>query len=182
MRIIAGTYKGRRLKKPSKNISPTKDNVKETIFNVLRKKIKDAIVLDLFSGSGALGLEAFSRGAKKVILVDKEVATINKNLHALSLNSNRNIEVFKQDAFYFIRKLSKRTLKFDLIFLDPPYYKDMAKKCLHILSGYDILHSDCLIIVEYESQDKLPQLIGRLRLLRNFNFGQTSVSIYQKES
>lgn len=182
MRIIAGLYKGRKLKRPPYNISPTKDNIKETIFNILRNKTKDALVLDLFSGSGALGFEALSRGAKKVILVDKIIVTINKNLFILNLNSNKNIDVFKQDAFYFIKKMSKKGLKFNLIFLDPPYYKSMAKKSLHMLSSYDILHPGGWVIAEYHRHDNLPQVIGKLEVIRNFHIGQTSVSIYQKRS
>lgn len=180
MRIISGKYKSRRLKKPPDRVSPTKDNVKETIFNILKGKVEGANVLDLFSGSGSLALEALSREAEKIFIVDRDISTINKNLEALSLLSEKNVKVYRQDAFSFIRGAKNKVLKFSIIFLDPPYYKDMAKKCLHMLSRYDILHPNGIIIAEHESQAKLPQLIGILRLIRTHKAGNTTVSFYKK--
>ena len=181
MRIIAGTLKGRRLKVSSKRISPTKDVVKESLFNILKGVIKGSLVLDLFSGSGSLGIEAFSRGAQKVALVDREISDIKKNIAALALEGNGRIEIHKKDAFRYIRKYSKEDVKFDIIFSDPPYDADIAKKCLLMLSDYDILGHDGLVIVEHKSSDKLPRLIGMFELTRRYQAGKTPVSFYKKE-
>ena len=181
MRIIAGTLKGRRLKVSSKRINPTKDIVKESLFNILKGRVNGSLVLDLFSGSGSLGIEAFSRGAQKVTLVDREISDIKKNIAALALEGSSHIEVHKKDVFRYIKKYSKKSVKFDIIFLDPPYDADIAKKCLLILSDYAILEHDGLIIVEHKSSDKLPRLIGMFELTRRYRAGKTSVSFYKKE-
>ncbi|MCK5305651.1 MAG: 16S rRNA (guanine(966)-N(2))-methyltransferase RsmD [Candidatus Omnitrophica bacterium] len=181
MRIIAGTLKNRRLKVSSKRISPTKDIVKESLFNILKDRIKGSLVLDLFSGSGSLGLEALSRGAQKVTMVDREISDIKKNIAALAIEDSGRIEIHRKDVFRYIKKYSKKSVKFDIIFVDPPYDADIAKKCLIILSDYAILCHDGLIIVEHKSSDKLSRLIGIFELTRRYQAGKTSVSFYKKE-
>ena len=180
MRIISGKFKSRKLKAP-KDIKPTKDSVKETIFNIIGGRIKNTVVLDLFAGSGTLGLEALSRGADRLYLVDKNIKVIKENIENLSNNLYENIEIFREDAFSFIQEAKKKGLKFSFIFADPPYYQGLAKKCLHKIYKYDILQSNGLIIIEHEKRSNLPQHIGRFELMRIISAGITQVSFYKKE-
>ena len=180
MRIISGKFKSRKLKAP-KDIKPTKDSVKETIFNIIGDRIKNAVVLDLFAGSGTLGLEALSRGAYRLYLVDRNIKAIKKNIETLSSNLYENIEIFKRDAFSFIQRAKKKGLEFSFIFADPPYYQGLAKKCLHKIYKYDILQSNGFIIIEHERMTNLPQTIGRFELMRIISAGITQVSFYKKE-
>jgi 16S rRNA (guanine966-N2)-methyltransferase len=121
MRVIAGTHRGRPLKAPpGANTRPTSDRVRESLFSILGDRVQDARVLDLFAGSGALGLEALSRGAASVAFVDDDraaIAAVEANLTALKSGA----EVRRTDALRFLRTASQTGAQYDLIFLDPPY-------------------------------------------------------------
>jgi 16S rRNA (guanine966-N2)-methyltransferase len=180
MRIIAGKYKGRKLKKPPDEVRPTKDSLRETIFNILKETVADSVVLDLFSGSGALAIEALSRGAESITIVDKKITIIRKNLEALSIKADEKVKLFKADALFFIKKAGREARKYSLIFIDPPYHKNMAKKCLQRIAEYDILQANGLIVVEHSLKDQLPQVVGALKVIRTVKSGQTSVSFIKR--
>ena len=191
MRIIAGIYKGRRISM-LKGIRPTKDNVKEALFNVLNTRISGAHVLDLFAGSGALGIEALSRSAKEIVFVDNSkmcTDVIYDNITKLSPEGLAvSIRIITKDAYASIRLLCEEGKKFDVIFIDPPYYKDREhnshcrnriRKCLKYISIYDILCHSGLVVVEHFKKDIVPENTERLTLSRQLNYGDTTISIYK---
>lgn len=149
MRIIAGKYKSRKLVfKKSILLRPTQDRVKETIFNIISNKLENSICLDLFAGSGSLGFEAVSRGAKKVDLVDTNVEFLYKNLE--SINSDKSAKIFKKNALSYIKSTEQL---FDIIFLDPPWTKsDLFEHSLKAIFEFDILNSNGIIICEHPKE------------------------------
>ncbi|RAP29842.1 16S rRNA (guanine(966)-N(2))-methyltransferase RsmD [Candidatus Marinamargulisbacteria bacterium SCGC AG-343-D04] len=146
MRIIAGKYKGRTLDyKGSKDCRPTKDRIKEALFSVLNDRCEGATCLDLFAGSGSLGLEALSRGAEYVEFVDLDIDLVSKNIKRIK--DELSVDVHKCEASRFIEKSKK---KYDIIFLDPPWTKeDFFSSSLKAIFEFDILKKDGWIICEH---------------------------------
>ncbi len=148
MRVVAGAHKGRQLKAvPGKTARPTTDKVKEAIFQILGPYFQNGVCLDLFAGSGALGIEALSRGMEKGIFVDKHpkaIHTIHENIRLLHLEDN--VEIFRTEAFRAMNASVKRGLRFDLILLDPPYYKINYMKLLNEVVKLDLLQTNGLIL------------------------------------
>lgn len=204
MRIIAGQFKGLTLKMP-KGIRPTSDKVREALFDILGQRVVGVGVLDLFAGSGALGLEAISRGAKKIVFVDnnpKCIKMIEQNITGLQLIPNvvtsgetlRDAEetlrsktsfgtaynLYCLDVFKAIKLFAQEKQQFDLILLDPPYYKDLAKKSLISIEQNDILTRNVLVVAEHYKKDKLPEEIGQLTLAKIKSYGDTLVSFYRR--
>lgn len=187
MKIIAGTLKGRNFYMPA-GIRPTQDLVRKAIFDTIGNDLAGFSFLDLFSGSGALGLEAISRGAKKVIFVEKNMLcanTINENLKTLGIDYHDYSEyayfVMNADAFVAAKDLNRRKEKFDIIFADPPYGADLAKKILKDLVGYDIVHPNSLIIMQHDKHEILPESLGRFLRVRERKYGTSRISIYKSE-
>lgn len=151
MRIVAGRYRGKRLFAPSDDtVRPTTDRIKETLFNILQHDVPDAAVLDLFCGSGALGIECLSRGAKEVVFVDKHrdsVALTNENLKGIE----GNYKVITGDFLTVLRTLHR---KFDLIFLDPPYAGNLGELAIEAICDLDILNKNGIIVFEHGSEKK----------------------------
>ena len=182
MRIIGGKYKRRQIEVLSNGVSPTKDSLRESIFNILMSKIEGALVLDLYAGSGAFGIEAISRNAKEVSMVDVNTASLHENAQILDKDDRSKAQILKQDALEFIKKAYKMGLKYDLIFLDPPYHKGLVKKSLHLLLDCDILQRDGLIIAEYEKKALVNLDIKEYIDIRQIKAGKTSVSFFKKET
>jgi 16S rRNA (guanine(966)-N(2))-methyltransferase RsmD len=183
MRIISGKYRSRRILMPS-GIRPTKDKVREAVFNVLAGRIRDSLVLDMFAGSGAFGIEALSRGAASALFVDKSdecIKTIEKNLDILQIPIGQDAEVVKKDSFQAIKALHKEARKFDIIFLDPPYYRNMATKCLNNISIYDILAPSGFVIAEHFRKDVVPEEAQSLMMTRRLDYSDVAISIYKKK-
>lgn len=179
MRIISGKYKGRVIKMP-KDIRPTQDKVRKALFDILAD-ITGLSFLDLFAGSAAVGIEAASRDAEEVVFVENNkncVKIINDNFRSLG---GLNYRVIGSDAFAAIKELCGQRRRFDIIFLDPPYYKDMAKKTLQTLSAYDILAPVGFIIIQHFKKDILPEASGDLVLFRQARYGDSLLSFYRKE-
>lgn len=182
MRIIAGELKGLTLKMP-KGIRPTSDKVREALFDILGQSVMGADILDLFAGSGALGIEAWSRGSGKVIFVDnnpKCIKVIGENIAKLQI-SNQQLQIYCLDVFKAIKLFGQRSEKFDLILLDPPYYKDLAKKSLISIEQSDILARNALAVAEHYKKDKLEEEIGQLKLFKIKNYGDTTLSFYKNK-
>jgi 16S rRNA (guanine(966)-N(2))-methyltransferase RsmD len=178
MRITTGRYKGRQMKMPA-GIRPTQDKVRKALFDILGD-IQGLSFLELFAGSAAVGLEALSRGAGEVVFVEKDrecVRAIEENLAVIRLSG---YPVIRLDADRAIKELDKDGKKFDVIFLDPPYHQEMAKKTLQTLSSYDILSRTGLIIVQHFKKDNLPESLGDLALFRQSRYGDTILSFYRK--
>ncbi len=144
MRIISGKYRGRKLKEFELNTTkPTIDRVKEAIFNLIQFDVCDAVVLDLFSGTGALGIEAISRGAKKTYLIDnndKAIQIIKDN----TKNMTEDFEIVKSDYVSFLSK----KMKFDIVLLDPPYVTDYGMKAIQYIVENDMLNKGGIIVFE----------------------------------
>ncbi|HDD35241.1 MAG TPA: 16S rRNA (guanine(966)-N(2))-methyltransferase RsmD [Candidatus Desulfofervidus auxilii] len=175
MRVIAGKYKGYPLAAPAyRFIRPTTDRVKTAIFNILPHDIwESAVVLDLYAGTGNLGIEALSRGAKKVVFIDKSplaVKIIKKNLSKIGVKAN----VWKRDI---LKGLSFLNDKFSIIFMDPPYEKGYVEKTLLIIEKRkkEILEKEGLIVIEHSPKEKFA-LLG-FKLITCKHYGQTQVSI-----
>lgn len=178
MRIIAGIYKGRLIRMP-KGIRPTQDKVRKALFDILGD-IKGLSFLELFAGSGAVGIEALSRGVKKVVFVEKNpvcIKILKSNFTYLLLT---NYYLLPMDVDKAIERLSKDRARFDIIFLDPPYYKNFAKKTLLNISTYDILAPNGLIVIQHFKKDSLPDSVGDLLLFKHSGYGDTVLSFYRK--
>lgn len=145
MRIISGKYRGKILKEfELSTTKPTTDRVKESIFNLIQFKVAESIVLDLFSGTGALGIEAISRGAKKVYLTDSNpqaIKLIKENLKGI----DGDFVVQQTDYETFLNNIK---IKFDVVFLDPPYKTDFGIKAIELLISKNLLHENAIIIFE----------------------------------
>jgi len=178
MRIISGTSKGRKLVTlKSQSLRPTSDRVKESIFNILREEIEGGMVLDLFAGTGNLGIEALSRGAKKVIFVEKgrhALGLIQRNLAQFGLEEQS--EILPTDANRAIGILKQRGKTFDLIFMDPPYEKGLIEETLTKLSSHQIYHRDSILVIEHHRRELLPPIINRWNLIRQRQMGDTVIS------
>ena len=154
MRVISGSAKGVRLESlEGNNTRPTLDRVKEALFNILQNDVRDAYVLDLFSGSGALAIEALSRGAKFGVLCDKSneaIRIIGKNLQKAGLENKG--KVIKNDYLKALEGLSE--YKFDIIFIDPPYAGDIAVKAIDKIMELDLLSEDGIIVLETDDDKR----------------------------
>ena len=166
MRVISGTARGKKLNSlEGLETRPTLDRVKESIFNILQFNIKDTSVLDLFSGSGALAIEALSRGAKEAVLCDnssKAVQIINKNLEETKLIDKA--KVINSDYTEALNKLANENKKFDIIFLDPPYKSELALDSIEKILNLDLLKCDGIIIVETDDKNKIDEIKRNTKL------------------
>jgi len=182
MRIIGGKYRGRKIKQPkSKTVRPTKDRVREAVFNVIAEKVPDSRVLDLFAGSGAYALEALSRGAKEAVFVEKEQITagiIKENVRILEIEEPTKIIVRNVDKAMDL--LNRENRQFDLIFCDPPYNIDMIKKTLIMVNHYDILSHLGLMVIEHHRDENIPRYEGNVFICKQRTYGKTLISIFQK--
>jgi 16S rRNA (guanine(966)-N(2))-methyltransferase RsmD len=177
MRIVAGKFKSRRLSYPkSKTIRPTMDRVKEALFNVLGNDLTDMRVLDLYAGSGALGLEALSRGAASVVFVDSAspaIRAIKQNIEELDVAEN--VEVIKMRVFEVLDIFNRNKREFDLILIDPPYNTDLTKKTLMKIYGFDILARNGKLVIEHSAHDQLP-CAKHIEIVTHKKFGETHLS------
>lgn len=180
MRVIAGEYRGRKLDRiEGMDIRPTTDMVKESLFNILGEAVIDCNFLDLFGGTGAIGIEALSRGASHVVFIDsgiKSIKVLKGNLERL--NIKEGTEVFHTDYESAVNKLHKYNKQFDIIFIDPPYSIGIAQKALAAIDRNPILAESGLIVVEHDSKDDMPHRVGRLVLYRVKKYGNTGLSFY----
>lgn len=179
MRIIAGKSRGKKLKSPiGDKIRPTLDRVKENIFNIIGPKIRGSIVLDLFSGSGALGLEALSRGAGGVYFVDIDTSLTNENIALTNLVENSF--VIKNSAEEAIKSFYKKAIKFDYIFMDPPYLKGIVEKTLQQLEKYNIIQDEGIVIVEMDKSEEIPDILFGFAKIKEKIYSNTRISILKR--
>lgn len=181
MRVVSGDLKGRILKAvPGTTTRPTTDKVKESLFNMIGPYFTGGLGLDLFAGSGGLGIEALSRGLEKVIFVDREgkaIQIINENLKYCGLEEKA--EVYRNDAGRALKAIQKRGLSFNCIFLDPPYKKQQLVKLLEMIESETLIHEDGLIVCEHASDIQLPESVGRLTKTRNERYGIIAITLYK---
>ncbi|WP_425807218.1 16S rRNA (guanine(966)-N(2))-methyltransferase RsmD [Desulfitobacterium sp. Sab5] len=178
MRIIAGEMRGRRIKAVSgMDTRPTADKVKGAIFNVLREKVVDAKVLDLFAGTGNLAIEALSRGAREVILVEKAYSArkvIQENLENIG---QEQVQLLGMDAFEYLKQYSDQL--FDLIFLDPPYRRGLVDKALSLLSQPCWLTRSGVIVAETASDESL-RVLEPFEIRKTSEYGDTRIWYIQR--
>ena len=157
MRIIGGLMRGTKLYTlEGENTRPTLDRVKESLFNILNIRLQEAVVLDLFSGSGALGLESISRGAKKAVLCDASKAAYKIILSNVEKTKvNEKVKVYNIDYEKCLSMLANEKYKFDVIFLDPPYESEYYEKSLEKIYNLDLLADDATIILETDDRDRI---------------------------
>ena len=183
MRVISGKSRGLKLNAPKNNdVRPTTDRVKESLFNMINPYIIDSNILDLFAGTGSLGIESLSRGANKCIFVDNSKESINivKSNIKKARVEDESI-VLNLDFKSAINSLCLKKEKFDVIFMDPPYYKNMFMDALCSIDNNKLLKEDGIIVVEHDTKDKFPDNIGRLYKNRDKKYGNTTLTFYKLE-
>ncbi|BAB06309.1 16S rRNA (guanine(966)-N(2))-methyltransferase RsmD [Halalkalibacterium halodurans] len=183
MRVIAGEQKGLTLKAvPGHKTRPTTDKVKEAIFNMIGPFFDGGIGLDLYGGSGGLGIEALSRGVERMIFVDQQkraIETIKQNLSHCGLEGRA--EVYRNDAKRALQVLTKRGIVFAYVFLDPPYAKQTIKNDLAILANHGLLEEGGVVVCEHDRDTMLPDQIEYAVKHKEETYGDTMITIYKYE-
>lgn len=177
MRVITGTAKGRRLKTAEgREVRPTAEKVKEAMFSMVQFELEGAVVLDLFAGSGQLGIEALSRGAAKAYFADSSAASIalvRENLEHTGLSDRAEVSHMPNTAF--LRTAGER---FDLAFLDPPYEKGLIARSLPALT--ERMSEKGVILCEHERGCRLPGEVGGFRIEKTRDHGKTTITVYRR--
>lgn len=182
MRVISGSLRGRVLK--GHNIMgtrPTMDRVKESIFASIQDYLDESIILDLFAGSGNLGIEAISNGASEAYFVDNNkecIKVINGNIRDFGILNN--CITLKSDYKDAIKYFGSKNIKFNIIFVDPPYKYNIKNEILRLVINNDILYDNGIIVFEYQNEEAVDEDIS-FALLKNKKYGDKYVSIYQKQ-
>ncbi len=183
MRIVAGTAKGRALAGPkptSKHIRPTADRVRETLFNVLGQWLEGQSVLDLYAGTGALGLESLSRGAKKAVLVDSDreaLALCRTNTDTLGFGER--VEILAQPVERALETLGRRGDRFSLIFADPPYAARVVETVLEGVARSGVLEPGGSVVIEHDKREPAPESHAGFERVDQRRFGDTLVSLFR---
>lgn len=181
VRIIAGKARGHKLLSPATmETRPTLDRVKEAMFSSIQMRIPGAVVVDVFAGTGSLGLEAASRGAEKVYLVDKSPVTyplLKKNIENLKFNDF--CTSLNMDAYEALKKLNKQGVKFDIIFIDPPYCKEMIPEALKIVEENNMLKEDGIIVTKIDSIEEIYEGYNEIKISKSKKYGNTTVCYYK---
>ena len=178
MRVITGTARGRRLRTPENyDIRPTTDNVKESVFNIIQFDIEGRRVLDLFAGTGQLGIECLSRGAAEAVFIDENMAAVKivkENLKTCGFTA----AVLQQDALGYLRHCGR----FDLVFVDPPYDSGLYESVLETINSVDILSDGGIILCESRREKSLPDMRAPYRKKKEYNYGRVKLTVYIKDS
>ena len=176
LRVISGKYKGKNL--IGFNIDgtrPTMDRVKESLFGIIQNKIKDSVVLDLFAGSGSLGIEAISNGASEAYFIDNNIELINiikKN----TSDMKEKIHIMRSDYKTVLELLKNSNMKFDIIFLDPPYKLNLINDCLNKINEYNLLNKNGIIVCEYETENIQNDTF---KLIKEKKYGSKKIKIFE---
>ena len=182
MRVIAGKYGSRRLRGPGKlRLRPTSDQLRETLFNILGPAVDGCLFVDLYAGTGAVGIEALSRGAREAIFIERHAASaalIRRNLRELRVD--RGAEVLQGDVLRGLEKLTARRLLADFIFLDPPYAKaDEHLRLLEFLDASHLVAPQGRVIAEHHRKLDLPERLEKLERTRIVEQGDAALSFYR---
>ena len=186
MRIIAGKYRSRKLHAPPADMElrPTSDRLRETLFNVVAPRTPDSVWLDLFSGTGAVGIEALSRGARFVYFVEtdkKAVRVIRRNFEELGIMEN--FELIQGDAIQALKSLEEQKLECDMVFVDPPYKSHGAyQQVLGYLAGSGMVREKSVVIAEHDKHYDPGAKFGRLERFRELKQGDAVLSFYRLSS
>ncbi len=180
MRVIAGTAKGKQLKTPEGMLTrPTTDRVKEALFSIIHFDLPEAIVLDLFGGTGQLGIEALSRGARKAVFVESRedaCRLIRENIKRTGFQDRA--QVVRSDYLEYLRHCRE---KFDIVLLDPPYAEVFLENALKMITEIDILQSGGIIISERPAGKELPWVYEGYSRSKDYKYGKTLLAVYRKQ-
>lgn len=180
MKIISGKYKGRNLLGfDIDGTRPTMDRVKESLFAIIQNYLDNSIILDLFSGSGNLGIEALSEGASYAYLVDfnhKAIDVIKKNINTINID---NVDVLNMDYKQALKYLKDNNIRLDIIFLDPPYKTNYIEKSIELIDEYDLVSNDGIIVCESDSLDKIIYS-NKYKSIKEKRYGDKYIVLLQK--
>ena len=180
MRVISGTARGRRLKElPGMDTRPTTDKVKESLFNIIQFDIEGRAVLDLFGGTGQLGIEALSRGAERCTFVDmsrQAAAVIKENVATVGFDHVSRIH--QGDALAFLGGCRE---KFGLIILDPPYQSNLLENCIQAVGTFDILSEHGIMVCESAVEKTLPELPAPYEKGKEYRYGKIKLTVYRRQ-
>ena len=175
-RVISGKYNGKKLLGfDIDGTRPTMDRVKESLFAMINSRLKNSVVLDLFAGSGSLGIESLSNGAKKAIFVDNN----NELINIIKINTKDftdDIKIIKSDYKEALDSFKNSNMKFDIIFLDPPYKLNLINDCLEKIVNYNLLNNDGIVVCEFESESVKSE---KLTLIKSRKYGSKNINIYK---
>jgi 16S rRNA (guanine966-N2)-methyltransferase len=189
MRISGGLAKGRRTATKrlfskslkGEELRPTTSKVREALFDIIRDKIEGSVFVDLYAGTGTVGLEALSRGARKTIFVDPDsfrVKTIKKNVDEFGFQER--VFVYNGKASEFLVRSYAEKESFDIFFLDPPYYSDEIDKVLPLIGEKGLLSEGGTVIIESFFKKKMPETVGNLKIIKSYRYGDTMLTFYRK--
>ncbi|MGA1867309.1 MAG: 16S rRNA (guanine(966)-N(2))-methyltransferase RsmD [bacterium] len=185
MRVIGGSAKGIRLKSPfGYSVRPTSDKVRESIFNILGGNLEHLYFLDLYAGTGAVGIEAISRGAGNVTFVDKRLTCIELIRTNLSkCDFMHNFEIIQYDVLEAVPSLANRQRRYDIIFIDPPYNSDLASETLHTVHKNKILKAGGRVIVEHSSRHQIEDspLLFNFSRIKEYSFGDSALVLFENK-
>ena len=180
MRVISGKYRSLKLDGYDiDGIRPTMDKVKESVFAMINEYIYDSVCLDLFSGTGSLGIEALSNGSKYVYFVDKLSDSIEITKSNLNKIKDNNYKIINSSYKMALKNFKENSIKFDIIFLDPPYGKIKIKDLLEEIIDLDLLNNNGIVVSEYENEN-LDENYGNLNLIKDRKYGKTYIKIYKR--
>ena len=190
VRISSGKLKGRKVVTSKKifisadgdELRPTSSKVREAILNIVQTEIDHSLFLDLYAGTGAVGLEALSRGAEKVFFVENSpvrAKAVMDYIHKMGMDDR--VSVYQEEAEVFLKRAMRTGLKFDIIFADPPYLSGEIDKVLPLIAEGNILKDDGCILIEHSSKIALPEGMQNIKLARNYRYGDTMITLYRKE-
>ena len=181
MRIIAGKARGHKLLSPATlETRPTLDRVKEAMFSSIQMRIPGAVVVDVFAGTGSLGLESASRGAERVYLIDKSDTTyplLKENVENLKFQDF--CTTLKMDSYEALKMLKNKGEKLDIIFIDPPYCREMIPEAIKIIKEENMLNEDGIIVTKNESIEEINEGYEDIRLSKSKKYGNTTVCYYE---
>ena len=180
MRVIAGRLRGSVIRAPAVGVvRPTYDRVRESMFSIIEPFLDEAAVLDLFAGSGSLGIESLSRGSNRATFVEVDgnvLGVLRKNVERLGLVEQ--CRLIRGDALVVLRRAVPGG-PFDIAFVDPPYSSGLAVGALELLAAAGALADEAIVVVEHASVDTMPEAVGRLDLIRSRKYGSTTVDFYE---
>jgi 16S rRNA (guanine966-N2)-methyltransferase len=181
MRVIAGKLRGRTLLAVrGLKVRPSSDRVKESLFNILAPRIVDVRFLDLFAGTGSIGIEALSRGVTEVVFVEQDrdaIRCLQRNLEICRLE--QGFEVIRQPVTRALREMDAEGRVYDLVFLDPPYQADLYSSAMELLGAGNLVAADGWVIAEHDRRLELADQYGKLRGFRTQFIGDTALSFYR---
>lgn len=190
MRISGGIAKGRTIRtkrlfsKASKveELRPTSSKVREALFDIIRDRIEGASFVDLYAGTGTVGLESLSRGARNAVFVEpNRLRTKAIEETGVQFGFRDKITVVEETAEKFLKKASAEKKRFDIFFVDPPYFSEEIMKILPMIGGKELLNDRGVVIVEHFFKKKLPELTGELKMIRSYRYGDTMLTVYRKK-